>query len=62
MPNSFRTPRNAFLANAEVQGIIKIVTGQDAARFNRNFDPNKDVEWEKIIFMTDADRPYNQGL
>ena len=55
IPNAFRTPRNAFLANAEVQGIIKIVTGQDAARFNRNFDPNKDVEWEKIIFMADAD-------
>lgn len=56
IPNAFRTPRNAFLANAEVQGIIKIVTGQDASRFNRNFDPVKDVEWEKIIFMADTYR------
>ena len=58
LPNAFRTPRNTFLANEEIQGIIKIVTGQDASKFDRKFDPYKDIEWEKIIFMTDADRTY----
>ena len=55
LPNAFRTPKAAFLSNAEIQGIIKIVTGQDAARYNRNFDAYKDVEWEKIIIASDAD-------
>ena len=53
LPNAFRTSRASFLGNEEVQGIIKIVTGQDASNYNRHFDPIKDVEWEKIIIMTD---------
>ena len=55
LPNAFRTSRASFLGNEEVQGIIKIVTGQDASNYNRHFDPIKDVEWEKIIIMTDGD-------
>lgn len=55
IPNAFRTPKNAFLANEEVQGFIKIITGQDASKYDRKFDPIKDVEWEKIIVMSDGD-------
>ena len=55
MPNAFRTSKSKFLGNEEVQGIIKIITGRDAANYNRHFDPIKDIEWEKIIFMSDAD-------
>ena len=52
IPNAFRTSRKEFLNNAEVQGICKIILGKD---YTRDFDANKDVEWEKIIFMADAD-------
>jgi len=54
MPNAFRTSRATFLGNEEVQGIIKIVTGQDASHYNKHFDANKDIEWEKIIVMSDT--------
>lgn len=52
MPNAFRTPRNKFLNNAEVQSISKIILGK---QYTKNFDPIKDVKWEKIIFGADAD-------
>ena len=52
IPNAFRTPKNKFMDNAEVQGITKIILG---TTYRSNFDPIKDVEWEKIIFMADAD-------
>ena len=52
--NAFRSSRASILGNEEVQGIIKIITGQDAAHYNKHFDPIKDVEWEKIIFMADT--------
>ena len=55
LPNAFRTTRTTFFGNEEVQGIIKIITGKDASNFDKHFDPIKDVEWEKIIFMADAD-------
>ena len=53
IPNAFRTPKNKFMDNAEVQGIIKIILG---TTYRSNFDPIKDVEWEKIIFMADTYR------
>lgn len=53
IPNAFRTPRNTLLQNAEIQGFIKIITGQDISRYNKNFDPIKDIEWEKIIIASD---------
>ncbi len=56
VPNSFRTPRNSLFANEEIQGLIKIITGQDASKFDRKFDANEDVEWQKIIIMSDADQ------
>lgn len=52
VPNCFRTSPKEFLNNAEIQGICKIVLGRE---YYKNFDPIKDVEWEKIIFMADAD-------
>ena len=59
MPNAFRTPRNKFLENEEVQGLIKIILKKDPKDVPKNgpipFDPIKDVEWEKIILMADAD-------
>ena len=48
--NAFRTPRDKFLANPEVAGIIQIIGGG----YGRNFDISK-VKWDKIIFCTDAD-------
>lgn len=50
LPNAFTTPRQKFLSNEEVQGIISIIGGG----YGKNFDINK-VAWERIIFMTDAD-------
>lgn len=50
IPNAFRTSPKEFLNNAEVQGICKIILGRD---YIKNFDPIKDVEWEKVIFMSD---------
>ena len=59
MPNAFRTPRNKFLEDEEVQGIIKIVLNKDPKDVPKHgpipFDPVKDVPWEKIILMADAD-------
>ena len=53
--NAFKKSRSALFENEEIQGIIKIITGQDVSSFNKHFDPVKDIEWEKIIIMTDAD-------
>lgn len=50
LPNAFLTKRENFLSNEEVAAIITIIGGG----YGRNFDINK-VNWEKIIFMTDAD-------
>ena len=59
MPNAFRTPRNKFLENEEVQGIIKIIMNKDPRDVPKKgpipFDAEKDVPWEKIILMADAD-------
>ena len=52
MPKAFRTPRNKFLNNAEVQSISKIILNKP---YTSKFDPIKDVKWEKIIFGADAD-------
>ena len=52
IPNAFRTSRNEFLNNAEIQGMCKIILG---GPYRRDFDPIKDVEWEKIIILSDAD-------
>lgn len=51
MPNAFRTKREKFLANEEVQGISKIILD---GPYTKNFDVNK-IKWEKIIFAADAD-------
>lgn len=51
MPNAFRTKREKFLMNEEVQGISKIILD---APYTKNFDVNK-IKWEKIIFGADAD-------
>lgn len=50
LPNAFKKSRKDFLANAEVAGIINIIGGG----YGRDFDISK-VEWDKIIFCTDAD-------
>lgn len=50
LPNAFRTPKEKFLSNPEVAGIIQIIGGG----YGRNFDISK-VKWGKIIFCTDAD-------
>ena len=50
VPNAFSTPRDKFLANAEVAGIITLIGGG----YGRNFNIN-DVKWDKIIIATDAD-------
>lgn len=59
MPNAFRTPRNKFLENEEVQGLIKIILKKDPKDVPKNgpipFDPIKDVDWEKIVLMADGD-------
>ena len=50
MPNSFSTPRDKFLSNAEVAGIITLIGGG----YGRNFNID-DVKWDKVIIATDAD-------
>lgn len=59
MPNAFRTPRNKFLENEEVQGLIKIILEKDPKDVPKKgpipFDPINDVKWEKIILMADGD-------
>ena len=51
--SAFQCSYKDFMSNAEVQGIIHVLLG--GKDYNRKFDPIKDVEWEKIIFMADAD-------
>lgn len=52
IPSAFEKTRQDFWNNAEIQGIARIILGHP---YNgKNFDINE-VEWEKIIFMTDAD-------
>lgn len=52
IPSAFEKTKQAFWDNAETQGIARIILNKD---YTKNFDPIKDVEWEKIIFMADAD-------
>ena len=52
IPSAFEKTKQAFWDNAETQGIARIILKKD---YTRNFDPEKDVEWKKIIFMADAD-------
>ena len=51
--SAFQSSYKDFMSNAEVQGIIHVLLG--GRDYFRNFDPIKDVEWQKIIFMADAD-------
>ncbi len=51
MPNAFQTPRAQFMSNAEVQAIMRFILKRE---YTRNFKV-EDVEWEKIILMSDAD-------
>ena len=50
LPNAFSTPRNKFLANEEIAGIISILD----AGYGRSFDISK-CNYDKLIFLTDAD-------
>lgn len=50
LPSAFTTPREKFLANAEVAAIITLIGGG----YGRNFNID-DVKWDKIIISTDAD-------
>ena len=52
IPSAFEKTKQEFWNNAETQGIARIILGKD---YYRNFDPIKDVEWDKIIFMADGD-------
>ncbi len=51
--SAFQCSYKEFMSNTEVQGIIHVILG--GKEYTRKFDPYKDVEWEKIIFMADAD-------
>jgi DNA gyrase subunit B len=53
MPNAFQKSYKDFMSNAEVQAIIHILLG--GKEYTRKFDPYKDVKYEKVIFMADAD-------
>lgn len=50
LPNAFNWPKEKFLSNNEIAGIIAIIGGG----YGKSFDINK-VKWEKIIIGTDAD-------
>lgn len=50
--SAFEKTYQEFWGNAETQGIARIILNKD---YTRKFDPIKDVKWEKIIFMADAD-------
>lgn len=50
--NAFKATRESVFNNEEVQGINKIILN---GPYRRDFDPIKDVQWEKIIIMADAD-------
>lgn len=50
--SAYSTSKEKFWSNPETQGIARIILNGD---YRRNFDPIKDVEWDKIIFMADAD-------
>lgn len=52
IPSAYEKTKQEFWNNAETQGIARIILGKD---YYRHFDPNKDVEWDKIIFMADGD-------
>ena len=50
--SAYENSYEKFWSNPETQGIAKIILNKD---YYRNFDPYKDVVWDKIIFMADAD-------
>jgi DNA gyrase/topoisomerase IV subunit B len=52
LPNAFRTTRSKMFENQEVQGIFKCILN---CPYKKDFDPYKDVPWEKVIIMADAD-------
>ena len=52
IPSAYEKTKQAFWSNPETQGISRIILNKD---YVKNFDPIKDVVWEKIIFMADAD-------
>jgi len=51
IPSAFEKTKQVFWDNQETQGIAKIILGRE---YTRKFDV-KEVKWEKIIFMCDAD-------
>ena len=50
--NAFSCSAKDIMENSEIQAINKIILGSS---YRRNFDPIKDVKFEKIIFLADAD-------
>ena len=50
--NSFRTSKAKMFENTEIQGLIKCTLD---GPYRKDFDPYKDVPWEKIIIMADSD-------
>lgn len=51
--SAYSKSKAEFWNNVEVVGISHIILG--GKNYWKNFDPYKDVEWNKIIFMADAD-------
>ena len=51
--SAYKKSKEAFWDNTEVVGISRIILG--GKNYWRTFDPYKDVEWKRIIFLTDAD-------
>lgn len=50
--NAFTHSKATVFNNEEIQGINKILFN---GPYRRQFDPMKDIQWEKIIIMADAD-------
>lgn len=50
--NAFSCSFKDIMENSEIQAINKIILG---GPYRRNFDPIKDVKFDKIIFLADAD-------
>lgn len=53
IPSAFEKSRAEFLANAEIDGIYR--TMLKGKPYYKGFDPIKDVPWDKIVIMADAD-------
>lgn len=51
--SAYEKSKQKFWENQEVVGISRIILG--GKDYWKGFDPYKDVEWDKIVFMADAD-------